>query len=85
MFNEELKDIIFTSFVNLMRMRTNGGFLSVSAIYLDIVMFNDNKFNFRFHAYILVFFVVAGMISTISQYALLIIAYHRYRYVCFIP
>jgi hypothetical protein len=85
MFNEELKDIIFTSFVNLMRMRTNGGFLSVSAIYLDIVMFNDNKFNFRFHAYILVFFVVAGMISTISQYALLIIAYHRYRYACFIP
>jgi hypothetical protein len=25
------------------------------------------------------------MISTISQYALLIIAYHRYRYACFIP
>jgi hypothetical protein len=25
------------------------------------------------------------MISTISQYALLIIVYHRYRYVCFIP
>jgi len=50
MFNEELKDSIFTSFVSLMRMRTNGGCLSVSAIYLDIVVFSDNKFNFRFVA-----------------------------------